>query len=54
MKEIDDIKILLITAFELDNQIVSELIQEGLIEDVVKKPIQLELLSRKIKETMAG
>ena len=54
VKEIDDIKILLITAFELDNQIVSELIQEGLIEDVVKKPIQLELLSRKIKETMAG
>ena len=50
VKEIDDIKILLITAFELDNQIVSELIQEGLIEDVVKKPIQLEQLSQKIKE----
>jgi response regulator RpfG family c-di-GMP phosphodiesterase len=54
VREIDDIKILLITAFELDNQIISELIQEGLIEDVVKKPIQLEQLSQKIKETMAG
>ena len=54
VKEIDDIKILLITAFELDNQIVSELIQEGLIVDVVKKPIQLEQLSQKIKETIAG
>jgi response regulator RpfG family c-di-GMP phosphodiesterase len=54
VKEIDDIKILLITAFELDNQIVSELIQGGLIVDVVKKPIQLEQLSQKIKETIAG
>lgn len=53
VKEIDDIKILLITAFELDNQIVSELKQEGLIEDVVKKPVQLEQLSQKIKETVA-
>ena len=54
VKEIDDIKILLITAFELDNQIVSELIQERLIVDVVKKPIQLEQLSQKIQETIAG
>ena len=54
VKEIDDIKILLITAFELDNQIVSELKQEGLIKDVVKKPVQLEQLSQKIKETIAG
>jgi response regulator RpfG family c-di-GMP phosphodiesterase len=54
VKEIDDIKILLITAFELDNQVVSELIQGGLIVDVVKKPIQLEQLSQKIKETIAG
>jgi response regulator RpfG family c-di-GMP phosphodiesterase len=54
LKEINDIKILLITAFELDNQIVRELIQQGLIVDVVKKPIQLEQLSHKIKETIAG
>ena len=54
VKEIDDIKILLITAFELDNQIVSELIQGGLIVDVVKKPIQLEQLSQKIEEILAG
>src|ERR671919_3225650 len=54
VKEIDDIKILLITAFELDNQIVSELIHQGLIVDVVKKPVQLEPLSQKIKETIAG
>ena len=53
-KEIDDLKILMITAFELDNQIVNELIQHGLIVDVVKKPVQLEQLSQKIKETIAG
>ena len=54
VKEIDDIKILLITAFELENQIVNELIQGGLIVDVVKKPIQLEQLSQKIEEILAG
>ena len=52
IKEIDDIKILLITAFELDNQIINELMQNRLIVDVVKKPIQLEQLSQKIKETI--
>ena len=54
VKEIGDIKILMITAFELDIQILSELIQQGLIVDVAKKPIQLEQLSQKIKEIIAG
>ena len=54
IKEIEDIKILLITAFELDNQIISELMQNRLIVDVVKKPVQLEKLSQKIKETIVN
>jgi response regulator RpfG family c-di-GMP phosphodiesterase len=54
IKEIGDIKILLITAFELDNQIISELMQNRLIVDVVKKPVQLEKLSQKIKETIVN
>jgi response regulator RpfG family c-di-GMP phosphodiesterase len=54
IKEIEDMKILLITAFELDNQIISELMQNRLIVDVVKKPIQLEKLSQKIKETIVN
>ena len=54
VKEINDLKILMITAFELDTQIVNELLQQGLIVDVVKKPVQLEQLSQKIKETIAG
>jgi response regulator RpfG family c-di-GMP phosphodiesterase len=54
IKEIEDMKILLITAFELDNQIISELMQNRLIVDVVKKPVQLEKLSQKIKETIVN
>jgi response regulator RpfG family c-di-GMP phosphodiesterase len=54
IKEIEDMKILLITAFELDNQIISELMQNRLIVDVVKKPIELEKLSQKIKETIVN
>ena len=54
IKEIGDIKILLITAFELDNQIISELMQNRLIVDVVKKPIELEKLSQKIKEIIVN
>jgi response regulator RpfG family c-di-GMP phosphodiesterase len=54
IKEIADMKILLITAFELDNQIISELMQNRLIVDVVKKPVQLEKLSQKIKETIVN
>ena len=54
IKEIGDIKILLITAFELDNQIISELMQNRLIVDVVKKPVELEKLSQKIKETIVN
>jgi DNA-binding response OmpR family regulator len=53
VKNIVDVKILLITAYELDNQTVSELIQQGLVVDIVKKPIQLEQLSQRIKEIIA-
>jgi response regulator RpfG family c-di-GMP phosphodiesterase len=54
IKEIYDIKILLITAFELESQIINELMQNRLIVDVVKKPVQLGQLSQKIKETIAS
>jgi CheY-like chemotaxis protein len=53
IKEIDDIKILLITAFELEEQVKMDLNQNDLIADVLKKPIQLEQLSRKIEEYMS-
>jgi DNA-binding response OmpR family regulator len=45
-----NIKILMITAFELDDHIVKNMIQNKYINDIINKPIQLEELSKKIKE----
>jgi DNA-binding response OmpR family regulator len=45
-----NIKILMITAFELDDHIVKNMIQNRYINDIINKPIQLEELSKKIKE----
>jgi CheY-like chemotaxis protein len=45
-----NIKILLITAFELDDHIVKNMIQNRYINDIINKPIQLEELSKKIEE----
>jgi CheY-like chemotaxis protein len=53
IKEIDDIKILLLTTFELEEQVKMDLNQNELIADVLTKPIQLEQLSRKMEEYMS-
>jgi DNA-binding response OmpR family regulator len=45
-----NIKILMITAFELDDHIVKNMIQNRFIDDIINKPIQLEELSKKIEE----
>jgi CheY-like chemotaxis protein len=45
-----NIKILMITAFELDDHIVKNMIQNKYINDIINKPIQLEELSKKIEE----
>jgi DNA-binding response OmpR family regulator len=45
-----NIKILMITAFELDDHIVKNMIQNRYIDDIINKPIQLEELSKKIAE----
>lgn len=45
-----NIKILMITAFELDDHIVKNMIQNRYIDDIINKPIQLEELSKKIEE----
>jgi DNA-binding response OmpR family regulator len=51
IREIEkNIKILMITAFELDDHIVKNMIQNRYINDIINKPIQLEELSKKIKE----
>lgn len=45
-----NIKILMITAFELEDHIVKNMIQNRYINDIIYKPIQLEELTKKIEE----
>jgi CheY-like chemotaxis protein len=51
IREIEkNIKILMITAFELDDHVVKNMIENRYINDIINKPIQLEDLSKKIEE----
>jgi DNA-binding response OmpR family regulator len=43
------IKILMITAFELEDHVVKNMIKNRYINDIINKPIQLEELSKKIE-----
>ena len=52
IKELNSVKIILISAYELDEGIVRDLIQKKYIVDVVKKPVQLEWLSEKIADNI--
>jgi CheY-like chemotaxis protein len=52
IKDIEDTRILLITAFELDDKVIQDLVQNKYVVDVIKKPILLEQLSQKIEENM--
>jgi DNA-binding response OmpR family regulator len=51
IREIEEnIKILMITAFELEDHVVKNMIKNRYINDIINKPIQLEELSKKIEE----
>lgn len=51
IREIEkNIKILLITAFELEDHVVKNMIKNRYINDIINKPIQLEELSKKIED----
>jgi CheY-like chemotaxis protein len=52
VKDIVNTKIVLITAFELDDKVIQDLVQNKYVVDVIKKPIMLEQLSQKIEENM--
>jgi CheY-like chemotaxis protein len=52
VKDIANTKIVLITAFELDDKVIQDLVQNKYVVDVIKKPILLEQLSQKIEENM--
>ena len=53
IREIEkNIKILMITAFELDDHIVKNMTQKKYVDGIINKPIQLEELSKKIEERL--
>ena len=49
VKELNDVKIILLTAYELDEKIVEEIKQSGYIVDVIKKPVSITPLIKKIE-----
>jgi DNA-binding response OmpR family regulator len=54
IREIEkNIKILMITAYELDDHIVKNMTQKRYVDGIINKPIQLEELSKKIEERLS-
>jgi response regulator RpfG family c-di-GMP phosphodiesterase len=49
VKELDDVKIIMISAYELDPKMVEELKQSEYIVDVIKKPVSVKSLIEKIE-----
>jgi len=52
IKQLNGVKIILITAYDLDEQSVEDLKLNGYIVDVVRKPVDLEWLSSKIAQNI--
>ena len=53
IREIEkNIKILMITAYELDDHIVKNMTQKKYVDGIINKPIQLEELSKRIEERL--
>jgi len=48
VKELNDLKIIMISAYELDEKMVEELKQSGYIVDIIKKPVSMRTLIDKI------
>jgi DNA-binding response OmpR family regulator len=49
VKELNDVKIIMISAYELDEKMVEGLKQSGYIVDVIKKPVGMKSLIEKIE-----
>jgi CheY-like chemotaxis protein len=50
IKELNDVKIIMITAFHVDHDITRELEDNELVVDIVQKPIDIDLLTSKIAQ----
>jgi DNA-binding response OmpR family regulator len=48
IKELNDVKIIMITAYEVNHDIVRELEDNELVIDIVQKPVDIDLLTAKI------
>ena len=52
IKELNDVKIIMITAYQVDHNIVTELEDNELIVDIVQKPIAIDSLTAKVAQTI--
>ena len=50
IKELNDVKIIIITAYQIDLDIAAELEDNELVVDIVQKPIDMDLLTAKIEQ----
>ena len=50
IKELNDVKIIMITAFQVNHDITRELEDNELVVDIVQKPIDIDLLTSKIAQ----
>jgi DNA-binding response OmpR family regulator len=50
IKELNDVKIIMITAYQVEHDIIKELEDNDLIVDIVQKPVDIDLLTAKIAQ----
>ena len=50
IKELNDVKIIMITAYEVNHDIIRELEDNQLIVDIVQKPITIDHLMAKVED----
>jgi DNA-binding response OmpR family regulator len=49
VKELNDVKIIIVSAYELEQEMVEGLKQSGYIVDIIKKPVSMKSLIEKIE-----
>ena len=50
IKELNDVKIIMITAYHVDHEIATELEDNELVVDIVQKPIAIDSLTAKVTQ----
>ena len=52
IKELNDVKIIMITAYQVDHDIATELEDNELVVDIVQKPIAIDSLTAKVAQSI--